>query len=74
MSKDNVRDSVKARTDLHEQQDQELADRLGVGKVSAFGVGKIDPQAAIDSKIPLRVISEPDPTMPKGRRETVVKK
>ena len=62
MSKGTPRDAIVA---MHHRQDQELAKKVGVGK--------IDHRVGIDSKIPLRVTSE---VAPGGyaRKETVVKK
>jgi hypothetical protein len=62
MTKEHVRASVNARIKTHYQQDQELADRIGLGKV--------DPNSGLN-KIPLRVKSET--VSPNERRETIIK-
>jgi hypothetical protein len=62
MAKEDARKAVNARVDAHDQQDRALADRLG----------RIDPGAGIQNKIPLRVKSEV--VSPNERRETIVKK
>ena len=64
MSKEGV---IKQLHDLHNQQDRELADKIGAESM--------DHMAGVNSKIPLRVTSE---TIQQGtqtvRKESVVKK
>ena len=62
MTKHPKHDAADRIGELHDAQDRQLADNLGIGK--------IDPKAALTGKIPLRVTTEV--VSPYERKEKIV--